>query len=620
MNQAMITTSEKKSSVQPGCHLSHIKCNKSRLAHSRAPQTAPPIVPEAMRSPGQPLDQAAQIFIRPRLSYDFSRIPMLSRSQAAIQAKLAVNAPGDIYEQEADRVADQVLAMPGHIAVSSAPPCIQHFTEQSSGQVEAVPASVDYALAGPGRPLEPELQMDMEGRFGHDFSRVRVHADGYSERSARDVNARAYTVGNNIVFGPGWYSPGSFEGKRLIAHELTHVVQQGGAKSPLPGQPLARDTSGYKIMRSIALDSTVRVCRRQLESRKIKVSKGGLRVVLLLRQLDTQSHGCRDHEFWLTLTQSVENWFDDEIATCKAMTGGNRSFSFAKLPSGTYYLTVNRAFDHPGCCLEGDILAFDEPIASDTSDCIRDTDPSVMDIVHGALDIAGFIPVLGAIPDGINAAIYVVEGDWTNAGLSAVAMVPAWGDGVKLGAIAGKSTIKISEKAAIKLGPEGIAKGLKDVKAASKAEKAALETTEEAAKAAKVEKEAVGEGTKLEKEAAERAKKEAAEKAEKEAAEKKKRGEKEVCATKYPLALACSMLPLFIFKSPQAALAALKISMGKSNLRLTSPNPSTGGPCAGVGMHYGVKDGGTYIASISCCPCCLDTPSGPKMVNRCRII
>jgi hypothetical protein len=145
----------------------------------------------------------------------------------------------------------------------------------------------------------------------------------------------------------------------------------------------------------------------------------------------------------------------------------------------------------------------EEAESNDSKGFERDEDLSAMDIVHGALDIAGFIPVLGAIPDGINAAIYVVEGDWTNAGLSAVAMVPAWGDGVKLGVMGGKSVIKISEKAAIKLGKEGVAKGLKEVKAASKATQAAEE-------AAKVEKGA----TKL--------KKEAAEKVEKEAAEKKK--------------------------------------------------------------------------------------------------
>ena len=70
---------------------------------------------------------------------------------------------------------------------------------------------------------------------------------------------------------------------------------------------------------------------------------------------------------------------------------------------------------------------FDEAVEGDSSGCRRDKDLSTMDIVHGALDIAGFIPVLGAIPDGVNAGIYVLEGDWANAGLSAVAMVPAWG-------------------------------------------------------------------------------------------------------------------------------------------------------------------------------------------------
>ena len=69
----------------------------------------------------------------------------------------------------------------------------------------------------------------MGQRFGHDFSRVRVHSGGAAEQSARDVNANAYTVGHNIVFGAGRFAPGTHEGRRLIAHELTHVVQQSGA-------------------------------------------------------------------------------------------------------------------------------------------------------------------------------------------------------------------------------------------------------------------------------------------------------------------------------------------------------------------------------------------------------
>ncbi len=145
-----------------------------------------------------------------------------------LQTKLVVNAPGDIYEREADRMADQVMAAPAHHAVSGAPPRIQRFAGQPDVQTTTMPASVNQALASPGRLLEPALRQDMEQHFGHDFTQVRVHSDANAEQSARDVNAHAYTVGHNIVFGAGRFAPGTLEGKRLIAHELTHVVQQSG--------------------------------------------------------------------------------------------------------------------------------------------------------------------------------------------------------------------------------------------------------------------------------------------------------------------------------------------------------------------------------------------------------
>ena len=91
------------------------------------------------------------------------------------------------------------------------------------------PPAVDRVLASTGRPLEPALQQDMEQRFGHDFSRVRVHSGAAAEQSAQDVNANAYTAGNNIVFGAGRFEQGTHAGRRLIAHELTHVVQQSGS-------------------------------------------------------------------------------------------------------------------------------------------------------------------------------------------------------------------------------------------------------------------------------------------------------------------------------------------------------------------------------------------------------
>ena len=155
-----------------------------------------------------------------------------TKKKSGLQRKLAIGASNDPLEQEADRIADQVMAAPTHSAVSGAPLNIQRYTGQATEGTDTAPASVDRVLASSGRPLEPVLRQDMEQRFGHDFSQVRVHADGAAKQSARDVNANAYTVGHNIVFGVDRFAPGTHEGRRLLAHELTHVIQQGGRSDP----------------------------------------------------------------------------------------------------------------------------------------------------------------------------------------------------------------------------------------------------------------------------------------------------------------------------------------------------------------------------------------------------
>lgn len=93
-----------------------------------------------------------------------------------------------------------------------------------TGRMEASP-NVQEALRSSGQPLDPATRSFMEERFGYDFSRVRVHSDAAAERSAQDLNAHAYTVGSAIVMGAGRFAPGTSEGRRLLAHELTHVVQ-----------------------------------------------------------------------------------------------------------------------------------------------------------------------------------------------------------------------------------------------------------------------------------------------------------------------------------------------------------------------------------------------------------
>jgi hypothetical protein len=92
-----------------------------------------------------------------------------------------------------------------------------------------VPPIVHDVLRSPGQPLDSSVRAFMSPRFGRDFSQVRVHRDAQAAESATAVGALAYTVGKDVVFGRGQYSPGSSAGQKLLAHELTHVVQQGCA-------------------------------------------------------------------------------------------------------------------------------------------------------------------------------------------------------------------------------------------------------------------------------------------------------------------------------------------------------------------------------------------------------
>ncbi|MCW3058999.1 MAG: hypothetical protein JWQ02_820 [Capsulimonas sp.] len=175
--------------------------------------------------------------------HDISRI-----SARRPQAKMTVSQPGDVHEEEADQVADHVMRMGAtDVALreelpeeeelhrssmdSVSSPLVQRMGENDDGSAD-VSDIVDRGLAGGGAPLDAETRGFMEPRFGHDFSGVRIHSDAQASRSAEEVSARAYTVGSDIAFRSGEYSPGGSDGKRLLAHELTHVVQQGATSGP----------------------------------------------------------------------------------------------------------------------------------------------------------------------------------------------------------------------------------------------------------------------------------------------------------------------------------------------------------------------------------------------------
>jgi hypothetical protein len=156
---------------------------------------------------------------------------------AAARTRLTVNTPGDTCEQEADRIAARVTDTASRTAGGGAPLPVQRVSASSTGPLGTAPASIGETLSGAGRPLDAALRQDMEQRLGHDFSHVRVHSGASAEQSVRDVNATAYTIGHNVVFGRNRFAPETLEGRRLIAHELTHVVQQ--SRSPMFHTPSA---------------------------------------------------------------------------------------------------------------------------------------------------------------------------------------------------------------------------------------------------------------------------------------------------------------------------------------------------------------------------------------------
>lgn len=149
-------------------------------------------------------------------------------SKQKLQRKLRIGASNDPLEHEADRVADQVLENnSGTAEINHSISSVQRYSTTTAEAAEDVPNSVNQTLSGSGKPLDKTIRTTMESHFGHDFSQVRIHQGSTAEQSARDINANAYTLGNNIVFGAGQYNPESQSGKRLLAHELTHVVQAG---------------------------------------------------------------------------------------------------------------------------------------------------------------------------------------------------------------------------------------------------------------------------------------------------------------------------------------------------------------------------------------------------------
>lgn len=196
--------------------------------------------------------------------------------QTGVQAKIEVGEAGDAFEQEADAVAEKVVAQTGSetkeksdgekiqskpIAESISPIVrrkqddeetkVQKKEEGHSAQI--APASVEKGISeshGSGSPMPGKVKDEMESGFGADFSGVRVHTDSRAEKMNQDLGAQAFAHGNDIYFNRNKFNPNSNEGKKLLAHELTHTVQQGGSDVKKKKIQKGDDTSGSSTYKS----------------------------------------------------------------------------------------------------------------------------------------------------------------------------------------------------------------------------------------------------------------------------------------------------------------------------------------------------------------------------------
>jgi hypothetical protein len=291
----------------------------------------------------------ARVFAPPRFSWNIGNVALhvpdhrnppssvgSDRSEAMlhaglppwpIQAKLEVGAVDDPLEREADQVAEQVMRMPAAVAV--APPAMraseiartqrkcscggtcaecrdkqadeeldtvqrkpvgpQHSSPGSSPTRSGMTASptVHEVLNSPGQSLDPPTRAFFEPRFGHDFSRVRVHADKAAQTSAASIDAQAYTVGHHVAFGSGRFAPQTPAGRMLLAHELAHVIQQGEAVQiqAAPQNEIDQKlTDAISPPRTLSSKLSIGVARKLIQRQVVDPRE------LRIRSIDTPRH------------------------------------------------------------------------------------------------------------------------------------------------------------------------------------------------------------------------------------------------------------------------------------------------------------------------------------------
>jgi Domain of unknown function (DUF4157) len=207
-----------------------------------------------------------------------------------------------------------------------------------------VPPVVREVLGSPGRPLDAQTRAFMEPRFGHDFGQVRVHTDERAAESARAVGALAYTLGRDVVFGAGRYSPGSEEGRRLVAHELAHVVQQGsqgwaqgelevgGVDDPLEREADAAASHALAERRSAPIPPLGRSTRRPPAIQRAAIHSGNILDEGTCEHLACNSkYACEDNENGIACPKGTRNASETKkyrpLFTCDTKCENNKTCS-----------------------------------------------------------------------------------------------------------------------------------------------------------------------------------------------------------------------------------------------------------------------------------------------------
>jgi hypothetical protein len=272
----------------------------------------------------------------PRVGHEFSQIPAHSPAPVRTQPQLAVSTPEDALEQEAARVADTVMRAPD----PGVPPAAREDLGADGMRLEPKTGARIQAMRGDGHALTPSERDFMEPRFGADFGAIRIHTQQEADAHSRALHARAFTLGSDIYFRAGEYRPGQAEGRRLLAHELTHTIQQGAAGPTTGGIPV-RGTCPPTIQREMGFEfQTTNSVFRNDGKTPVKLDRKYGPQDFLVKgstgvQLQSETGGVLefdvrwDHK-WSKLKAQIEEAVDmtRQMNNAKDVGGGRKEFPF----------------------------------------------------------------------------------------------------------------------------------------------------------------------------------------------------------------------------------------------------------------------------------------------------